>query len=375
LRELPAGAVALYTLVGEEKYRVILTTPDAQKAAEYPIKAADLNRKVLEFREALQDRRRDPTPLAKELYQILVGPIAKDLKDAGAETLMWSLDGMLRYLPVAALHDGEKHLVERYQNIVFTPGSLARLKDPVSGDWTALGLGVTKAHEGFNALPGVVAELRGIIRRQGTSDTEGVLPGRIQLDEEFTADTMTSALRQRLPLVHIASHFVFRPGNETDSYLLLGDGSHLTLDRIRILPKVFDGVQLLTLSACDTASGGAGADGREVDGFGTVAQRQGAKAVVATLWAVADVSTPLLMREFYRRRESRPAAGKSEALRQAQLALLHGDLKTSSAVDRARGVVPTSVPRPLGPAFEADPNAPYAHPYYWAPFILIGNWK
>src|SRR5215831_11302069 len=105
LRELGPGVVALYTLVGENKYRVILTTPEFQKGYEYPIKAADLNRKVLEFREVLQNPKYDPLPLAQELYKILLGPVAKDLEKAKVHTIMWSLDGVLRYVPVSALHD------------------------------------------------------------------------------------------------------------------------------------------------------------------------------------------------------------------------------------------------------------------------------
>ena len=155
LRELGPGVVALYTLVGEDKYRVILTTADFQKGYEYPIKAADLNRKVLEFREALQNPKFDPLPLAQELYKILLGPLAKDLAKSKAQTIMWSLDGVLRYVPMSALNDGQHYLVEQYQNVVFTPASQARLKDAPARNWNALGLGVSKAHgERIPALPG-----------------------------------------------------------------------------------------------------------------------------------------------------------------------------------------------------------------------------
>ena len=201
LRELGPGVVALYTLVGEDKYRVILTTADFQKGYEYPIKAADLNRKVLEFREALQNPKFDPLPLAQELYKILLGPVAKDLAKAKAKTVMWSLDGVLRYVPMSALHDGKQYLVEQYQNVVFTPASQARLKDAPARNWNALGLGVSKAHgERIPALPGVIDEMRGIIREvaaNGTSTQPGVLPGVVELDEQFTQETMLTQLRQR----------------------------------------------------------------------------------------------------------------------------------------------------------------------------------
>lgn len=342
LREMGGDAVALYTVVGEEKYRVIMVTPEVQLAREFPIKAEELNKKVAAFRDALQNPAQDSLPLAKELYKILVGPIAKDLKDAGAQTLMYSLDGVLRYLPVSALHDGEKFLVESYRVVVFTPASMARLKDQPTAKWKAVGLGVSRAHEGFSALPGVSKELNGIISNDAAK-TDVVLTGKVLMDEAFTEETMREELRQRYPVVHIASHFSFRPGNETQSFLLLGDGNRLSLAKVKAAQNLFGGVEMLTLSACDTASGGAGADGKEVEGFAVLAQRQGAKAVVATLWPVADASTQRLMQNFYRLRESGGGMSKVEALRQAQVALISGNR--------------------------------YSHPYFWAPFIMIGNWK
>lgn len=378
LRELGKGTVALYTLVGEDKYRVILTTADFQKGYEYPIKAAELNRKVLEFREALQNPKLDPLPLAQELYKILLGPVARDLPKAKAQTLMWSLDGVLRYVPVSALNDGKQYLVEQYQNVVFTPASQARLKDVPSRNWNALGLGVTKAHgDRIPALPGVVEELHGIIREAGAGKQSGILPGTIKLDEAFTQESMLAGLRQRPPVVHVASHFQFSPGNETNSALLLGDGTFLSLAQIKSLPNVFGGVELLTLSACNTATGGSGANGKEVEGFGVLAQRQGAKAVVASLWPVADRSTKLLMQEFYREREARNGESKIAALREAQLKLLRGELTVDATQSPSRQIAhedakPEDAKRPL---FKPDPKAPFAHPYYWAPFILIGNWR
>jgi CHAT domain-containing protein/tetratricopeptide (TPR) repeat protein len=365
LRELGDGTVALYTLVGEQALRIVLITPDVQKAAESRVTAAELNRKVFAFRKVLQDPRLDPKPLARELYALLVGPVARDLEGAQAQTLMWALDGALRYLPVSALHDGSAFLVERYRSVVFTPASNARLKDPPQSNWRGIGLGVSKAQPGFDALPGAAAELREVIRAEEAPD--GVVPGVIRLDEAFTADTMTMALRQRYPLVHIASHFSFKPGNDRDSFLLLGDGAHLTLEEIRLLPNAFSGVDLLTLSACDTATGSSGGDGKEVESFGVLAQRQGAKAVLATLWPVADEATRKLMRDFYRLRQSSPRQSKAEALRQAQLMSLRGSAQPPAARDE-RGVAVAD------DADIGEAPAQYAHPYFWASFILIGNW-
>ncbi|HLL14307.1 MAG TPA: CHAT domain-containing protein [Pyrinomonadaceae bacterium] len=379
LRELGSGAVALYTIVGAEKYRVILITPDVQQAAEYTIKAADLERKVLAFREVLQNPRQDPRPLAAELYKILVGPIAGELTDAQAETLMWSLDGSLRYLPVAALYDGERYMVERFRNTVFTPASNSRLKDQPSAKWGGLGLGVSKAQSGFSPLPGVPEELRGIISEgEAAAVSGGALAGRVFLDDAFTEESFRTALRQRFPVVHIASHFAVQPGNETDSFLLLGDGERLPLSRIKTAVNMFGGVELLTLSACDTATGGTGADGKEVESFAVLAQRQGAKAVMASLWPVADASTKELMQSFYRIRNAQPGMLKAEALRRAQVSLLRGEAGELVGGIERRGMPKGATQRGMeggAGAGAAGGKTNFAHPFFWAPFILIGNWR
>jgi CHAT domain-containing protein len=385
LRDLGPGTVALYTLVTDTAYHVILTTPEVQLAREVAIAAADLARTVHAFRQALDpDTRgnvlRDPRPLARELYQILVAPLAQDLRQAQATTLMWSLDGVLRYLPLAALHDGEQYLLERYRLAVFTPASATRLKDQPRSPWSGVGFGVSKAHGSFPALPTVPDELRGVIRDSTQPNPAGVLPGLIHLDEAFTDAALRAALHQSPPVVHIASHFQLHPTDDTASVLLLGDGSHLPLAQLKTWPQPFQGVELLTLSACNTAVGGTGAEGKEVEGLAVLAQRQGAKAVVATLWPVVDVSTKELMQTFYRLRESQPGLPKVEALRQAQLALLrgHGPPEASKRPESRAGVMvadASSEPGGALPRFSPDPGAPYAHPAFWAPFVLMGNWR
>ena len=134
-------------------------------------------------------------------------------------------------------------------------------------------------------------------------------------------------------------------------------------------------------SAWRTATSTArfGANGKEVECFGVLAQRQGAKAVVASLWPVFDASTKVLMQDFYRLREAKAETTKAEALRQAQLRLLRGEASTEAAKAATpdRQIVHEEEKAGTGikPLFKADARAPYAHPYYWAPFILIGNWR
>jgi CHAT domain-containing protein len=353
LKDLGPGSVALYTLVFKDKYSVILFTPSLRVARQYSIKSADLNRKIMALRVALQNPKSDPLPAAKELYQILVGPVAKDLEGAEAKTLMWSLDGALRYVPIAALHDGEKYMVERYRNEVITLSSLSKLANPASTPWRGLGLGVSNFSEGFDPLPAVVDELNGIFRNEDDpAATGGTLPGKVMLNAQFTKDAMIAALQlQQYKLVHVASHFILQPGDGMSSYLVLGKGEKLTVAQIDAMPTIFTGVDLLTLSACNTAVGASSGTGAEVDGLGEFAQRQGAKAVIASLWSVADASTGLLMQKFYqfRVRDSQPVTSKAAALQEAQLAFLHKRV--------------------------TSPERDYTHPYFWAPFILIGNWQ
>jgi CHAT domain-containing protein len=232
--------------------------------------------------------------------------------------------------------------------VLFTPASQLHLQDQPAPVWTGLGLGVSKAQDGFSPLPAVPKELRGIIREAGRGG-DGVLRGKIILDEAFHQSSLLTALQQRYAVVHIASHFHLEPGSEADSFLLLGNGKLTLAELKRLQDNLFEDVELLTLSACNTAFGDRGEAGKEVESFGVEAQRQGAKAVIATLWPVADDSTKQLMQTFYRLRERQPGLSKAEALRQAQLTLLQ------SAKKRAK--------------------MSYAHPFFWAPFVLIGNWR
>ena len=396
LRDAGAGESAvLYTLVGEKTYHVILFTPETILHFETNITAAALNKEVEAFRAVLGDPHRDPRPLAQELYRVLLcnGAVDAALQAAKTHTVMWSLDGTLRYLPMAALHDGKGYLVERYSQVLITPASLPRLLKPPQANWEGLGLGVSQAHEvtlntgvghveqlHFDPLNAVPGELRGVIH-DGLLSPLGVVPGTILLDSQFTETALREALENRHALVHIASHFSFRPGDENASFLLLGDGQQLTVAQLSTRRNLFDNVDLLTLSACDTAMGGAVEDeqgqgaGKEVDSFGELAQRKGAAAVVATLWPVADESTASLMQGFYKQCLARPASGKAEALRQAQLSLLRGEVKPTVSGSPGRGLQPVTESIPGLPPFTPDPNTPYTHPYYWAPFILIGNWR
>jgi CHAT domain-containing protein/Tfp pilus assembly protein PilF len=375
------NAVIISTIASEERLHLIVTTPTIQIPHTVNIKAAELNRLVGEFRAAVTNPCAclDPRPAGQRLYDLLIKPIEADLKGAKATTLLWSLDGTLRYLPLGVLWDGRQYLVERFNLVVLTLASRSKVAvtpQPVD-KWRGLGVGVSQKWQDFSPLPAVPDELRAIIRQEGGDKEIGVVPGRRLLDGEFTQTALERALG-RYPIIHIASHFSFEAGAEKGSFLLLGDGKHYTLDEVKGSTPLFSGVELLTLSACNTALGSE-RNGEEVEGLGMLAQRQGALAVVASLWAVADESTARLMQEFYRKRISDKALTKAEALRRAQLALLTGQIKASDGataqLQKERSSTLVGDGGKGQPEFKSLPNAPYAHPYYWAPFILIGNWR
>jgi CHAT domain-containing protein len=241
-------------------------------------------------------------------------------------------------------------------------------------------MGIARQYEqGLPALPAVAGELDDVAKDPKVPGANGVLPGTILLDGEFTEKAMENQLSGRHGVVHIASHFVFRPGDDSQSYLLLAgdnqsgdkqshDGFHLTVAEFRDNRNLtLRHTDLLTLSACETGMSGSASNGREVDGLGTTAQLKGAKAVISSLWPVNDASTGELMADFYKRwAEGAGKVTKVDALRSAQLDLLLGKTKPKPA-GAGRGVIAES----------SAPDAPigYTHPFYWAPFVLMGNWR
>ena len=143
---------------------MILTTPTIQIARESAVSTKDLNHKIQEFQAVLSDPKSNPLPLAQELYQLLIGPIAEDLKQAKSQTLMVSLDGAMRYIPLAALHDGKHYLIEDYRIAIYTEAAKDKLKDNPKNQWTVAGLGLTRKVQGFFALPSVEQEIEGIVK-------------------------------------------------------------------------------------------------------------------------------------------------------------------------------------------------------------------
>lgn len=366
LRQRGNGTVALYTVVTENRYRIILTTPNLQIDAKTDIKAVDLNKKIFDFRDALQNKKIDPRPLGKEVYDILLKPIEKELKASNAKTLVWSLDGVLRYIPLAALSpDGKSYLIEQYQNVLLTSKTRDDLPNSAK-TLQALGMGVSEEQTVsypespneevvLSAIPGTKTELLTIIQDENSPSEKGIFKGKRFLDNEFSLVNLQNSLAARtsdgekkFSIVHFASHF--RLGNNwSESFLLLGNAKLLTLqDIVNSSALNFENVELVTLSACKTGLN-SDSGGKEVESLAGAIQTKGGRTVIATLWDVVDASTSVLMSNFYRLKKENPKLTKAEALQKAQIEMI-------------RGTAANTKPR-------------FAHPYYWSPFVMLGNWR
>jgi CHAT domain-containing protein len=193
-----------------------------------------------------------------------------------------------------------------------------------------------------------------------------IMPNTTRLvDAAFGRDRVLPTMND-YSIVHFATHAAFVPGKPEGSFIVFGDGSYATLRDIEnwSLPNV----DLVVLSACETGVGGLG-NGEEILGLGYQFQRAGARAAIASLWAVDDGGTQVLMNAFYTALQQ-PGITKVAALRQAQLALITGD---ESAIDKTTPARGLGVVAGENSSAVRQNNSSFAHPYYWAPFILIGN--
>ena len=388
LAKLGPHVMGIRLLLGDDHAYALVVTATTRKKIVLQTPPADIRSKAFEALRALGAPSSDPRPQLAQLYTMIVAPIESELKTIaspnGAQgsvpTLLWSLDDALRYVPMGALYDGNHYMVERFHNVLFTPESYGHMTDSPLGNGdapSALAMGLSKSYGGLPALPGVIPELDAVVHDPSVPDSHGPMAGKMLPDEQFTLAALKTELGagKSSPVVHIASHFVLIAGSGDEPFLMMGgdntgdaNGFEWNLSEMENSPVAFHGTRLLTLSACSTAKDYKSRNGLEMDSLGMVAQQKDAEAVLATLWDVNDASTSHIMSDFYDRWIKNPAAGKAEALRQAQLAFLHGSAATPSG-GSGRGFEAVS------PDVQAPGSLGYAHPYYWAPFVLIGNYQ
>jgi CHAT domain-containing protein len=390
LARLGPRVVGIRLLLGEHHAYALLVTATARKRFELKASSGDVRTAAFAALKAMGSPAIDPRPQLNQLYSIVVAPLEDDLKklevqtvgQTGVPTLLWSLDDALRYLPMGALYDGKHYLVERFNDVLFTPESYGHMIDSPLLDGTqpsALAMGLTRSYGGLPSLPGVMPELDAVVQDPAVPESHGPMQGKLLPDEHFTLAALKAELGEgkSFPVVHIASHFVMETGSGVEPYLMMGGeetgqdkGYEWNLSDMVNSSIAFHGTRLLTLSACSTAKDYKSRNGLEMDSLGMVAQQKDAEAVMATLWDVNDASTSRLMSDFYTRWLHHPAEGKAEALRQAQLTFLHAHApKGMGGETSERGFK-----KGLGAAAEWK-DIGYAHPFYWAPFVLIGNYR
>jgi len=321
----------------------------------------------------LLTRRGDYTELqatSQQLYNWLIEPLEEALQANDIEHLIFVHDRVTRYIPMAALFDGEQFLMERYTLSTVIAPEITDTSDRLTNidESQVLAMGLSQSVAGFSSLPAVESELDSIVL-SGDGDAIGIYPGEVYLNEAFTREQLqASVLNHRV--LHIASHAKFEPVRKDESFILLANGDELRVTDIDDMSSWLGNLHLVVLSACQTALGGTNdGDGTEIAGISSYFLKEGrAEAVIASLWAVNDTSTSILMQRFYELLATGELT-KAEALRQAQLSLLYDeDTETRLAASRT-GARPT--PRNGFDVAVAEPG--YRHPYYWAPFILIGN--
>lgn len=326
------STIVIYPIVLPERLVLIVSSQDTIQSFDVAVGSGELTDTIRAFRRGLEKvTTRDYLAPSRELYDWIFRPIEDLVASLGARTLLFVPDGALRTIPIGALNDGQQFLVERYA-IAVAPGLNLIDPRPIDRSSTKLLVGaLTEARGGFAGLPSVAEEI----------ETVGaVFGGRVLRDDEFTLDNLRQALTESpYTIVHFASHGQL--GRKAESSFVLTHDGRLSLDDLQSLMGLRqfreDSVELLVLSACQTAAG----DDRAALGLAGVALKSGARSAIASLWFVNDTSAASFVAEFYRRL-SDPSVTKAEAVRQAQVAMIG-----------ARR---------------------FRHPGYWAPYLLIGNW-
>ncbi len=333
--KIDSQAAVIYPIILSDRLEVVLSIPN-QPLRHYAtaISLKELEVIIEKMQRALRRSflKNHHLPIVKKVYDLLIRPLEADLQASNIKTLTFVLDGSLKNLPMAALYDGEQYLVEKY-NIALTPGLQLLAPQPLKNQKLKLLVGgLSEERQGFMAIPSVKTEIQQI---------KSEISSQVLFNQKFTTKELEKQIAKTpYPVVHLATHGEFSSQAE-DTFILTWD------DRLNVkeLGKILQtreedkqtAIELLVLSACKTAAG----DKRAPLGLAGVAVRSGARSTIASLWSVDDKSTSQLMVEFYKQLTDSKIS-KAEALRRAQLQLLK----------------------------QPESN----HPFFWAPFVLVGNW-
>ena len=356
------NSAIIYVTAYPEELQLVLYTPGNTPIVKTipDVKREELMKLVLQLRFYItnpEDRYTQNYLLpAQKLYDQLIAPLSAQIEAANVNTLLFSMDEGLRTLPVAALHDGKQFLVEKYSLSLIPSISLMDSNYRTLEDTQVLAMGASEFIEKI-PLPAVPVELETISQK--------LWKGKKFLNQEFTYNNLL-AQRQNYPypIIHLATHAEFRAGKANSSYIQLWGDEQLRLDQMRQLGWNQPPVELLVLSACRTAFGDKNAE----LGFAGLAVAAGVKSALASVWYVSDEGTLGLMTEFYAHLDNSKI--KSEALRQAQLAMLRGEVVIVEGELKGTGSYGSVV---LPSALRKFENKNLSHPYYWAGFTMVGS--
>jgi CHAT domain-containing protein len=336
--------------------QLVLVTPQSQLVVKKIPggNLARLSKRIDELEKGIGDRSSlRYYPPARLIYNWIFKPLEPYLIKENIDTLLLCTGPKLRSLPFAALHDGEKFLVEKYNLALIPAFTLTNTSYQAQPDRQVLAMG-TSQFDDLPALPGVEIELNTIVPK--------LWSGRKITDQNFTVNNLQDTRqREGFDIIHIASHSKFEAGSPENSYIQFSD-RRLSLAQIYELDLELPPVDLLVLSACETALGDQDAE----YGFAGVAMQAGVKSALASLWLIDDAGTVVLMSDFYQQLKSMPS--KSAALRQAQVNMLKR--KTLIKDSQIKGL---EIPVDLSSINLENRNQDFTHPYYWAGFTLIGN--
>jgi CHAT domain-containing protein len=346
LDKIDRSAIVIYPIVLHDRVAVITSIPERGQKPKLvyrsrPILEKDFTQTVdnIQTRISKTEILRQEFKLkseSKEIYDLVLAPVIADIQKSNNKTLVFVLDGALRNIPMSVLYDGNKYLIENY-NVVLAPGLQLVPPQDISTNrqYKALLGGISEERQGYSALPEVQKELDYISK---------LIPSQKLLNNEFSQNKASSNLSiDSSSIVHLATHGEFS-SDPAKTFLLTWD-DQLNLNQLNNLLQNRNlqsgkAIDLLVLSACQTATG----DNRATLGLAGMAVRARTKSTIASLWSVDDRSTRLLMNEFYQNLTVKKL-GKAESLKLAQQSILR------------------------------HPNPKYRSPYYWAPFVLVGNWQ
>ena len=298
-------------------------------------------------------------PPAQQLYNWILRPIAQDLENRGVESIGFVMDDGLRTMPIAALHNGDRYLVQDYSLGILPNVSLTKFKseDSERDNFKAARVLAMGASEFNNQppLPAVGVEIDLV--------TQHLWQGDAFLNEDFVIENLQKKLAQQdYGIVHLATHASFESGDLKNSYIQMWDG-RLSLNDMKTLGLDNSDVNLIILSACNTALG----DRQSEYGFAGFAITAGSESALASLWPVSDEGTLGFMSQFYEELKQSPI--KAEALRQAQLSLLSGNvgIEDGFIYDLGDEIIAHL------PALDESGRWDFSHPFYWSAFTMIGS--